>query len=75
MNLTFTMSPSTRTSLSSLQEEFKLMAKNEGGAGLNEGLINWDDVAQCVHFLLNEKKASSDEEFMNLLVEKLKDEL
>lgn len=65
-----------------------MMAKSEGGLGMDEGMVNLDRLAQLIHFILNENKsvpskAHSDvlngmsaglltDEFMNWLVKRMR---
>ena len=41
-------------SLNKIKDSLRMMAKSEGGIGLDEGLINIDLIAQLIHFQLNE---------------------
>ena len=75
LNLSFTMAPNQKTSMSQLHEELKLMAKNEGGDGLHEGIVNWDQIAKNMHFLINENKQPSENDYMSHLVTSLKEQL
>ena len=40
-------------SLNQIREVLRVMAKSEGGIGLDEGMIDFDHVAELMHFLLN----------------------
>ena len=41
-------------SLNKIKDTLRMMAKSEGGIGFDEGLVNFDHIAQLIHFQLNE---------------------
>lgn len=51
------------------------MAKTQGGNGLEEGMLNLDQVAMLINFVTNENKGRGTDEYMNFLVSKLKKEI
>lgn len=55
------------------------MAKTEGGIGLDEGMVQLDQVAQLISFITNENKGRvgtsvPQNNFMNFLLKKLRQE-
>ena len=40
-------------SLDQIREHLRMMAKSEGGIGLDEGIINFDHIAELIHYQLN----------------------
>ena len=50
--LNITCSLPEQSSLISLRENLRTIAKMEGGAGLDEGLVDLDHVATSIHFML-----------------------
>jgi len=51
--LNMNVSLSDQLSLNQIRDILRVMAKSEGGIGLDEGMIDFDHVAELLHFLLN----------------------
>ena len=47
-----------KLSLNQIREVLRVMAKSEGGIGLDEGMIDFDHVAELMHFLLNQNSGA-----------------
>ena len=43
-----------KISLDKIREQLRIMAKSEGGIGLDEGMINFDHIAELIYFQLNQ---------------------
>ena len=41
-------------SLDQIRDHLRMMAKSEGGIGLDEGIINFDHIAELIHYQLNQ---------------------
>ena len=39
-----------KISLDKIREQLRIMAKSEGGIGLDEGMINFDHISELIYF-------------------------
>lgn len=45
-----------KMSLINVKDRLKMMAKSEGGIGLDEGLVDFSQVAELIHVLISQNK-------------------